>query len=77
MKVLEDTDLFLLMLLPLVGELERRFKFAAMFLTTCLPYLTHVGPQQALLATCPTWLEQVPSYRHRVGCPRQGCTASV
>lgn len=35
MKVLEDTDLFLLMFLPLVVELERRFRFAGMFLTTC------------------------------------------
>ena len=77
MKVLEDTDLLLLTVLPLVGGLESGFKLAVMFLTTCLPYLTHVGPQQALLALCPRWLLQRPSYIHSVECPRQGCVASV
>lgn len=77
MKVLEDTGSLLIMVLPLVGGLESRFKLAMMFLTTCLPYLTPAGPQQALLAIYPTWLLQRPSYIRSVECPRQGYAASV
>lgn len=76
MKVLEDTDLPLLMVLPLVGGLESRFKLAVMFLTTS-PNLTHVGPQQALLASYPTWLLQRPSYIHSVERLGQGYGASL
>lgn len=39
MKVLEDTDLILLMILPLIGGLKSGFKLAVTFLPTRLPYL--------------------------------------